>query len=131
MRLVNLRERLLMNPLVRKVGAAVLLRPEVRFWLRLPNGFPHRFDYRYDLNARYGYSKPLHEGLLERIAAHDYSPLLNAMAAHVPDFLKIGFPLEPGIEPAWDNGWLPALDGMAIYHLLVSMKPRLYLEVGS
>ncbi len=122
-----------MNPTIRKVGAAVLLRPEVRYWLRLPNGFPHRFDYRYDLESRWGFSRPPHELLQKQIDAHqaNYGALLQSMAAQLPDFLKIAYTLELGIEPAWDNAWLPALDGMAIYHFLVSRKPKLYREVGS
>jgi hypothetical protein len=35
------------------------------------------------------------------------------------------------IEPCWINGWMPALDGVALYGFLVTHKPKLYLEVGS
>jgi len=34
-------------------------------------------------------------------------------------------------EPHWNNGWIPALDGIALYGFMVANKPKLYLEVGS
>jgi Methyltransferase domain len=34
-------------------------------------------------------------------------------------------------EPYWRNGWLPGLDGAAIYTLIRKLKPRTYFEVGS
>jgi hypothetical protein len=128
-----MRERLLTFPLVRRLGEALVSRPEVNYFLRVPNRSPHRFDYPYDLRARYGYGRPLHQGLLTQIEACDanYARLLESMASLMPDFLKISFRPTPGIEPAWDNGWLPALDGIAICHFLTSKKSRLYLEVGS
>ena len=36
----------------------------------------------------------------------------------------------PG-DPCWINGWLPALDSIALYSLLALHNPRRYLEVGS
>ena len=34
-------------------------------------------------------------------------------------------------EPCWINGYMPALDGVALYSLLVTHKPKVYMEVGS
>ena len=34
-------------------------------------------------------------------------------------------------DPVWINGWLPALDSMALYSLLAVHNPRHYVEVGS
>jgi hypothetical protein len=34
-------------------------------------------------------------------------------------------------EPRWINGWMPALDGVALYGFLVKCKPKLYIEIGS
>lgn len=34
-------------------------------------------------------------------------------------------------EPYWINGWMPALDGVALYSFIVIHKPRIYMEVGS
>lgn len=37
----------------------------------------------------------------------------------------------PPAEPCWINGWMPALDGVALYGLLATRNPKLYMEVGS
>lgn len=34
-------------------------------------------------------------------------------------------------EPCWINGWMPALDGVALYSFIVNYKPKIYMEVGS
>lgn len=34
-------------------------------------------------------------------------------------------------EPHWGNIWMPALDGVALYGFLTTLKPRCYLEIGS
>ena len=38
---------------------------------------------------------------------------------------------QPSTEPCWINGWLPALDSIALYSLLAQHNPRHYVEVGS
>jgi hypothetical protein len=37
----------------------------------------------------------------------------------------------PSVEPFWLNGWMPALDGVALYSLIAMNAPKCYLEVGS
>jgi hypothetical protein len=34
-------------------------------------------------------------------------------------------------EPCWINGWMTALDGVALYGFIATRKPKLYMEVGS
>lgn len=34
-------------------------------------------------------------------------------------------------EPCWINGWMPALDGVALYSYMVIYKPSIFMEVGS
>jgi hypothetical protein len=34
-------------------------------------------------------------------------------------------------EPCWINGWMPALDGVALYGFIATHKPKIYMEVGS
>jgi SAM-dependent methyltransferase len=46
-------------------------------------------------------------------------------------FLKIPLVTEDGIGPSWTNGELPALDGMVLYSLIASRRPKLYLEFGT
>jgi hypothetical protein len=40
-------------------------------------------------------------------------------------------PHSTSTEPYWINGWVPALDGVALYSFIVINKPKFYLEVGS
>jgi hypothetical protein len=37
----------------------------------------------------------------------------------------------PSSEPCWINGWMPALDGVALYSFVVINHPKVYMEVGS
>jgi hypothetical protein len=46
----------------------------------------------------------------------------------IPEQHKDNAPLN---EPCWINGWMPALDGVALYGFIVKYKPKLYIEVGS
>jgi hypothetical protein len=121
------------NPPLRRAAAGVVLNPALRRWFRRPGGFSLRFDYDYDLQARYGYGRQLHPRLLQLISKNEarYDEFLRLMASFNDNFKTIDANLKPGMEPAWDNGWLPPVDGMAIYTLLASRKPTLYLEVGS
>jgi len=34
-------------------------------------------------------------------------------------------------EPRWNNGYLPGLDIVALYSLIATRKPKLYVEIGS
>ena len=36
-----------------------------------------------------------------------------------------------GIDPGWNNGYLPGLDMIMLYSLLAQMKPKRYIEIGS
>jgi len=38
---------------------------------------------------------------------------------------------QPSTDPCWINGWLPALDSIALYSLLALHNPQQYVEVGS
>jgi FkbM family methyltransferase len=51
------------------------------------------------------------------------------MAAQL-SVLTVGQP-EQITEPYWDNGWLPPLDALILCHLIRTMQPRTYLEIGS
>jgi hypothetical protein len=126
-----LKSRLLSIPWLQKLGASVVEQPKVRYWLRLYNGYPVRFDYPYALTPRYGHGRPLHARLQALLDQPDYGPIVEELARHQDDFLRFEQTPRPGPEPAWRNGWLPPLDGMAIYALLAQRKPETYLEVGS
>lgn len=63
----------------------------------------------------------------------------NKYASRLHEFLSLtkyfnSIPVQPrdsSSEPSWINGWMPALDGIALYSYLVIYKPKIYLEVGS
>jgi predicted O-methyltransferase YrrM len=70
--------------------------------------------------------------------------ILNANRDAYADLLRSFLPLEPRLgmirknakeagrtEPYWINGWMPALDGVALYALTALNKPKRFFEVGS
>jgi hypothetical protein len=89
-------------------------------------------EYPYDLKSR-AYEKTLGGQKIAKMLARDSDNALNWLAAiqtFLPALQKI--PLEPtGDEPGWVNGMLPALDGMLMYAMVRTLKPKTYLEVGS
>ena len=62
-----------------------------------------------------------------------YSSLLATFLEMKPAFLGIKR-LKNEVDdcsPCWINGWMPSLDGVAIYGHIATHKPAVYLEVGS
>jgi hypothetical protein len=93
-------------------------------------------DYPLALRARYARTKP-HPLLFALIDANRaaYASRLERIVAGLADFTAIPVAastagVEAG-EPHWRNGFLPALDAMALYAFLVDGNPKRYLEVGS
>ena len=35
------------------------------------------------------------------------------------------------MNPYWNNGWFPALDGCVLMHFMLKYRPKCYLEIGS
>lgn len=62
-----------------------------------------------------------------------YRAQLQSFLALLPDFCRIPARNQPSSssEPCWINGWMPALDGVALYSFMVSNNPKMFLEVGS
>ncbi len=90
-------------------------------------------DYRVEPRSRYGYGKPAHPGLLQMFDQQrgEYRAWLERIKTYAEALARI--PADPSDErsPFWNNGWMPPLDGAALYCMLAERKPRLYLEVGS
>ncbi len=88
-----------------------------------------------DPTPRYGYGKPPHSGLYEIIDSNRsvYEQYLSIFIGYEEDFTRIpaGSPHDAGEEPCWINGYLPGLDGVAIYSLLARTNPGRYFEIGS
>ena len=78
------------------------------------------------------YSKP-HPKLERLIAAGEarYRATLATVGAYITDLTRIAVRDGGETEPSWINGFLPGLDGAAIYSLLRAWAPTNYLEVGS
>ncbi|MBP2708419.1 class I SAM-dependent methyltransferase [Microbispora sp. RL4-1S] len=83
---------------------------------------------------RFGYGRPDHPGvteLLER-GRDRYRQRLGRFLTLSDDLASIPVRDRPGgTTPYWDNGWLPPLDALALYGLLVEAAPRRYVEIGS
>jgi Methyltransferase domain len=83
---------------------------------------------------RYGHGHPPNQRLYDIIDAGRprYTSLVEQFDELREDYLKI--PIHQGSDisqPHWDNGWIPRLDGIALYCMLATTNPALYLEVGS
>jgi predicted O-methyltransferase YrrM len=78
------------------------------------------------------YSRP-HPQLGELIAAGEdrYREILATIGAYTSDLERIAVRGGGETQPSWINGFLPGLDGAAIYSLLRSRAPGRYIEIGS
>jgi Methyltransferase domain len=92
-------------------------------------------DYPVNFKPRYGHGLPPHLQLYDIINSfrENYAEILRGMLKYQDAFFSIK---KSDVEtdttqPAWNNGFLPALDIMAIYTLLAELKPTQYIEVGS
>jgi hypothetical protein len=92
-------------------------------------------DYKVQLAPRYGHGKPAHPGLYDVISRNNgtYRDFLEKALAYAENLQHIQ-PAEKETNaslPAWNNGFLPGLDIVAIYAMLAIHKPKKYIEVGS
>jgi len=92
-------------------------------------------DYKVDMRPRYGHGLAAHEGLYEIINAHrsDYELILKEALKYKEQFwiIKDSSIEKDPIKPAWNNGFLPGLDIIAIYAIFANFKPSKYIEIGS
>jgi hypothetical protein len=92
-------------------------------------------DYPVHPSQRWNYSNP-HSELHNIINSNRivYIEYLKSFLAFTENFVKIPERQATGSsssEPSWINGWMPALDGVALYSLIAMKQPRYFLEVGS
>lgn len=82
---------------------------------------------------RYGYGKPSHPQLKQLFDSRETGvrEALATLHGYVDELRRIEVHPGPPREPSWVNGWLPGLDGAAIYCFLRERRPSLYLEIGS
>lgn len=92
-------------------------------------------DYPVEPRPRWTAVNP-HAGLrtiLDRGRA-SYRTTLESFACHVPALSRIRTNKQEAgpEEPCWINGgWIPALDGVALYGFMAGLKPGKYFEIGS
>jgi hypothetical protein len=82
---------------------------------------------------RYGYGKPPHPQLKQLFDKREPAVLgaLATLQGYIDDLRSIEVHVGNPREPSWVNGWIPGLDGAAIYSFLRERRPSLYLEIGS
>ena len=92
-------------------------------------------EYKVIFKPRYGHGQPPHGLLYEIINQYrfDYSERLKRMLAYKSSFWQIKDQKNESdsMKPMWNNGYLPGLDIVALYSLLVEFKPKKYIEIGS
>ncbi|MBM3919243.1 MAG: class I SAM-dependent methyltransferase [Sphingomonadales bacterium] len=112
--------------------------PGIRSWYRfLSYRYQNLFlDYRVDLKPRFGFGHPPHQELYELIQSGraQYRELLMKFLGHSKELSLIpeahSTP-KNWIGPVWNNGFLPGLDIVSLYGMLMHLRPARYLEVGS
>lgn len=90
-------------------------------------------DYPVSPRPRFGHGMGNHRRIQAVIDRHRdrYVKRLQAILGHRADLVKIPVDEQVPGEPYWRNGWLPGLDGAALYTILADGDPKTYLEVGS
>jgi hypothetical protein len=91
-------------------------------------------DYPVHPRPRYGWGAGTHgplTALMEtsREAAHEAIATLAQFSDQLAQ-IPIDFRGDV-LEPYWINGWLPGLDGAALYGFVAGRRPGIYMEVGS
>ena len=92
-------------------------------------------DYPVDMKPRYGHGNPPHKLLYDIINQNraTYKSLLEKAISYKSDFIRIPDQAKNNDpkSPGWNNGFLPGLDIVMIYTMLVENKPGTYIEIGS
>lgn len=93
--------------------------------------FSARLSYRPAAAPRYaGVPHPGLDAILSRSLPAQIA-CLQSFAAWAPSLSAIQAIADDAVAPYWNNAWIPPLDGIALYGMTASRRPRLYLEVGS
>ena len=74
-----------------------------------------------------------HKGLHEIISDSDddFAELAKNCLKHKRSFSEITLSASNETLPAWENGFLPAIDTIVLYTILEKFRPKKYLEIGS
>jgi hypothetical protein len=92
-------------------------------------------DYKVDNTPRYGHGKPPHKGLYDIINAEreTYKEIIEEAVKVKERFFEIKTidKKTNEVEPVYNSGFLPGLDIVGIYTLILKYKPKKFVEVGS
>lgn len=103
--------------------------------LALPKYQKLILEYKTEFKPRYGYGKKPHELLYKIVDANRsiYEKYISEILKFKPvfDAIKKTDNESNENEPAWNNGYLPGLDVVALYTFLNEFKPKKYIEIGS
>ena len=92
-------------------------------------------EYPVDMKPRYGFGKPVHQGLnaIIEVDRNVYKSWLQTALDFREQFVQwpVYDPQHPSLQPSWNNGFLPGLDMVMLYALIASGKPSTYVEIGS
>lgn len=82
---------------------------------------------------RWGYDKPVHRLIDQKLTAgcEDYRKILLEILAYEDIFFKVPRDATEPSQPHWNNYWFSSLDAAALMGLLLSRKPKRYIEIGS
>ena len=121
--------------LIRAGRAALLEFPGLMRLLRIKDdGKIIHVDYGYWPRERNSDHSVAHRQLIALLNSRrtDYMETLRKIAAFAPELRKVAATRPANDElPFWHNTWLPVLDGITLYGLLVLNNPRQYVEIGS
>jgi len=96
--------------------------------------YPILLGYKHVPKSRWGHGNPPHKELYELLNSgrEHYRETLHSFQKYEDRLSQISMD-EPDSaeEPYWLNGWVPALDGLAIYGFTSNLKPNRYVEIGS
>lgn len=92
-------------------------------------------EYKIDFKPRYGHGKPAHDLLLSIIEKNRsvYEEHLESFLKYKSFFAAIKEQKDETNDdlPAWNNNFLPGLDIISLYGIVVNQKPQRYIEIGS
>jgi hypothetical protein len=92
-------------------------------------------EYPVSCKPRWGHGLPPHARLTEILGRgrNRYAETLRGFLPFADSVASIPRDRDPALpaEPNWVNGWLPDLDGLAIYCFLAQRERGWYVEVGS
>ena len=98
------------------------------------NRTPIPLEYSFETVPRYGYGKPMHEGLRMLIESNKpkYLQILEDLLMLTDELSDVPkqLPNDPK-TPYWDNIFFRGLDPISLYGMICTYKPRRYIEIGS